>query len=613
MAGKKTLLIEAGDDEAANINYQVPVFHAYSTEDKKMSWDFFVQHYADEERQKLDSKLTWETPDGKRHVGHQGPEGSKIKGILYPRSQALGGCTAHNAMVTVYPHDADFDLIGNLTGDKTWNGPNMRRLFTKLEQLNYPAASEEGHGKEGFLSTSLTDPAVGVSDQKMMSMAFGAANVMNNGAVSDSAVTDFLTGDLNRLTPDRETAEGLFSIPLAIKDGKRSGSRDAVMNVYTAKTADGKKKYPLHIALNTLATKVIFEKAGGKPRATGVEVLKGKYLYKASPSNTGAKGSPGKYTAEKEVILSGGTYNSPQLLKLSGIGPAEELKKHNIPVLVDLPGVGTNLQDHMEIGVTHELPSAFDVIKDCTFGVGGIENDPCIEKWKRNEGVYGQSNGFIFAALKKSEKNHEDKDFGAIPDLFLFGGLANFRGYYPGYSNDVYRHNNWTWVVLKAHTANNAGKVTLRSADPTEPPNILFNFFDAGTSDAAVRDVKAMTDAVKLARRLTIAGTDGKASGTFKPEGGPIKEMIPGLKTESDEQIGNYVKNEAWSHHASCTNPIGADDDKNAVLDSKFRVRGVEGLRVVDASVFPRIPGFFVAVPVYMVGEKAAESILEGK
>jgi choline dehydrogenase len=195
----------------------------------------------------------------------------------------------------------------------------------------------------------------------------------------------------------------------------------------------------------------------------------------------------------------------------------------------------------------------------------------------------------------------------------LFGGLASFRGYYPGYSNDVYRHRNWTWVVLKAHTGNNAGKVTLRSADPREPPNILFNFFDAGEPEAGRRDVRAMAEAVELGRRLTIAGTDGKAQGTSIPPGGPIREMIPGHHVRTMEELEQYVKDESWSHHASCTNPIGRDDDKMAVLDSKFRVRGVEGLRVVDASSFPRIPGFFVAVPIYMISEKAAESILEGK
>jgi len=257
-----------------------------------------------------------------------------------------------------------------------------------------------------------------------------------------------------------------------------------------------------------------------------------------------------------------------------------------------------------------KCPHLSKLSENCNFA---HENDPCLDQWKKKEGTYGQSNGFVFAAIKKSSQAHHDKEFGHIPDLFLFGGPAAFRGYYPGYSNDVYRRNNFTWVVLKAHTGNNAGKVTLRSADPREPPHVLFNFFDAGEPKAGERDVRAMVEGVELGRQLTQAGIDGKVSGTSVPEGGPVREILPGHHRRSQQELEDYVKNESWSHHASCTNPIGAEGDKNAVLDSKFRVRGVEGLRVVDASVFPRIPGFFVAIPTYMVGEKAADSILEGK
>jgi choline dehydrogenase len=347
----------------------------------------------------------------------------------------------------------------------------------------------------------------------MLSLAFGAASVMSKGAVSDTAITDFLTGDLNRYTPDRDDAEGLFSIPLAIKDGKRSSSRDLVLEVYNARHQDGRRNYPQEIALTRSPPEVTFSKIGDKPKVTGVEVLKGKYLYKASPSSTGEPGIPGKYHASQEVILSGGAFNSPQLLKLSGIGPKQELKRHNITVLVDLPGIGTNLQDHTEIGVTHEMPTPFEVVEKCKFRQ---HDDPCLEEWRENKGVYGQSNGFIFTAIKKSFQAHKDKDFGTIPDLFLFGGVAAFRGYYPGYSKGVYRHANWTWVVLKACTANNVGKITLRSSNPLDPPNILFNFFDAGEQEAGKRDVHAMAEGVALSRRLTLARRR-QSSGYIQP------------------------------------------------------------------------------------------------
>jgi choline dehydrogenase len=149
--GRKTLLTEAGDDQGYNINYEVPAFHAYSTEDSKMSWGFYVEHYDNAERQQMESKLTWEKPDGRKHVGHTDAEGSKIKGILYPRSTTLGGCTAHNAMVSVYPHEKDWEYIANITGDHTWKARNMRRLFEKMERLNYATPSTDGHGGTAFL------------------------------------------------------------------------------------------------------------------------------------------------------------------------------------------------------------------------------------------------------------------------------------------------------------------------------------------------------------------------------------------------------------------------------------------------------------------------------
>ena len=117
LAGHKTLLIEAGDDQGANQNYTVPAFSARSSEDANLSWNFFVKHYADETRQARDYKTTYETPDGREYTGLSPPAGSTMKGTLYPRTGTLGGCTAHNALIAVYPHQSDFENIQKLTGD----------------------------------------------------------------------------------------------------------------------------------------------------------------------------------------------------------------------------------------------------------------------------------------------------------------------------------------------------------------------------------------------------------------------------------------------------------------------------------------------------------------
>jgi choline dehydrogenase len=341
-------------------------------------------------------------------------------------------------------------------------------------------------------------------------------------------------------------------------------------------------------------TKVTFDQTASLPRATGVEFLDGQYLYKASPKSRGASGTPGTATASREVIVAGGTYNSPQLLKLSGVGPSDELKKFGIPVVVDLPGVGTNLQDHYEINVQGKAPDDFSALNGCTFGGGS--NDPCLDRWRTsvlgNRGIYA-SPGLGAAMFYKSTATARDEY-----DVFVFGGPVNFRGYFPGYSFNATAEHDWfTWAILKAHPRNNAGAVTLRSADPLDVPDITFNYFDTGSGDYAA-DITALSEAVGLARD------------SFKRQLVPIDEVLPGQSVTSEEAIADYVKDTAWGHHASSTCPIGADDDPMAVLDSSFRVRGTAGLRVVDASVFPRIPGTFTAVSTYMAAEKAADVIL---
>jgi choline dehydrogenase len=555
--------------------------------------------------------MTWETPSKSLYVGKNPPTGSKMKGIFYPRSGTLGGCTTHNAMVAVYPHDSDWSHIVNITGDKSWNPANMRKIYERMEAVEYGTKGTPGHGYEGWLATSKPPISLAQNDETLLTIGITAAGVISRNASEEADnIQKVFDGDMNSPNPARDASEGIWLIPLTVKGGtpgKRAGSRDFIMSVYNAKDEKGAKKYPLDIALDTLVTRVLFSTTEKKPRATGVEVVKGKYLYRASPRSKASTDLAGaarsQVRASKEVILAAGAYNSPQLLKLSGIGPKDELAKHNIPLKVDLPGVGTNLQDHFEIGTTNRQADGFQVVDKCTFGAS---EDPCLEYWRKGEGAYGRSNGFIFGIIKKSSVAHLDPVYGNDPDLFLFGGIAAFRGYYPKYSQDVYQHKDWTWVVLKAHTANRAGVVRLKSADPFDTPDISFNYFDAGSKEAGSSDVTAMSEAVTLARQIQQKVTLPKAPTT------PVfTETLPGASTPSNSTaMEDYIKSESWSHHASCTCAIGAESDPMAVLDSKFRVRGVESLRVVDASVFPRIPGFFVALPTYMIGEKAADSIL---
>lgn len=596
LAGHKTLLIEAGDDQGDSYNYTVPAFSAKSSEDEAMAWNFFVRHYADDEQQARDFKTTYTTPGGGEYTGLNPPEGSTIKGTLYPRAGTLGGCTAHNALITVYPHQSDFDSIASLTGDSSWSADNMRKYFTRLENTGYLLPITPGHGRDGWLHTDVAPVSLILQDAQLLSLFLGGAFALGNLTNTIFNLATLIASDINKDSASRDTKPGYYQIPLASEDAHRNGPREFLLAVHDATTSSGAKKYPLDIRTNCFVTKVTFDNSSSEPVATGVEFLDGQHLYRASPrSSPSNTGTPGSATASREVIVAGGVYNSPQLLKLSGIGPESELSAHGIPVLVDLPGVGTNLQDHYEISVQGHTPKDYSILKGCTFA-DSPSDDPCLARWENpilgNHGIYASAGSG--AAMLHTSKQASSADF----DLFVFGAPANFRGYFPGYANEaVARHDWFTWTVLKAHPRNSAGTVTLRSSDPLDVPAITFNYFNSTASAAA--DLDTLTEGVQLARDA------------FTRQLVPIEEVLPGEDITSREQIHQYAKDTAWGHHASCTCPMGPDDDEMAVLDSKFRVRGVRGLRVVDASVYPRIPGTFTALSTYMVAEKAAEDILE--
>ena len=344
----------------------------------------------------------------------------------------------------------------------------------------------------------------------------------------------------------------------------------------------------LHIELHALATRVLFD---ADNRAIGVEYLKGERLYRAHPDASSGAGEPRVINARREVILAGGAFNTPQLLMLSGIGAREALDRHGIPMRLELPGVGRNLQDRYEVGVIHRMSfEHWNILEGVTFS----RDDAAYRDWaEKREGLY-TSNGAVLAAILKSRPERP------LPDLFCFALVGLFGGYFPGYSSPtVTRPNYLTWAILKAHTQNRAGEVVLRSADPRDTPLINFHYFEEG-SDAAGEDLDSVVAGIRFVRRLTAQ---------LKTEGLIAEEEEPGDARQSDEELKDYVRTRAWGHHASCSCPIGPRED-GGVLGSDFRVHGTEGLRVVDASVFPRIPGFFIASAVYMVAEKAADVIL---
>jgi choline dehydrogenase-like flavoprotein len=570
-AGYTVIVLEAGGD-AKPATYDVPAFHPLATEDPALRWDFFVHHYDDPAKEEKDPNYEKEP-----------------KAFWYPRSGTLGGCTAHNAMILVYPQQADWDQIADLTGDPSWRADRMRQYFERIENCRHRPVDRllakiginpSRHGYDGWLPTEKPAPADAIADDKIRRViAKSIANVLKEFKLPRASRLEGL-GDPNDWRVVTHDEIGARYVPLTTDGHQRIGTRERLL------AAAASSKGALKIELNALATQVILD---DNKRATGVAYLKGERLYQAHANPSSAPGEPMRVLARREVILAGGAFNTPQLLMLSGIGPADELKKWNIEVRVALANVGKNLQDRYEVAVVNRMPEPWDMLRDAKF----TTTDPPYQKWaSQRRGVYA-TNGSLLSVVARSTPGQPSAD------LFCYALLADFRGYKPGYSKRLSENPNClTWVVLKGHTNNVAGEVTLASTDPRVRPAINFKYFEDG-SGGSEEDLAAVVNGIVLVRRMT-AGLKEQLGMT---------EELPGPDCATDEQLKTFVKTHAWGHHASCTCKIGPET-RGGVLGSDFRVHGTQGLRVVDASVFPRTPGLFIVSAIYMIGEKAAEAII---
>ncbi|MGC1276217.1 MAG: GMC family oxidoreductase, partial [Planctomycetaceae bacterium] len=600
-AGFRVLLLEAGDDHDGPI-HEVPGFHGYASQHPAMRWDFWVRHHADEQARRRDSKYHERFPkDG----------GPVVDGVLYPRASALGGCTAHHALIMVYPHDGDWRRIAELTGDAGWSPDAMRTHFRTIEACRYrPRAADDsvanGHGFLGWLPTEWPDAKLLADDPDLRTVLVSAVaqhwQDRNRTAERRSARTtspnevrwrslgfsDSL--DLNAADGVASGEEGVYLVPLSTDRGRRSGTRERILDVA--------RRHPDRLKVELCATVTKIELEGDSPtRATGVTYHKGERLYGAAPAPATGRAEPGSpiaVRAKREVILAAGVFNTPQLLMLSGIGPREQLRESGIEVRVPLEGVGRRMQDRYEVTVVSRMARQFSLL----FG-GHLDpdrdDDPHLRRWHDSRGGPYTGTGALLAIVRRSKPDLPE------PDLFLFGMPLFFGGYYPDYHRDVLArgHDVFTWAILKGHTANREGTVRLRSGDPFDPPIIDFNYFPNGDADP---DLTALVEAVRFVRSMSAPPSDAHRL--------VRDELQPGDGVRSDAQVAAWIRDEAWGHHACGTCAIGADDDETAVLDARCRVRGVAGLRVVDASIFPWIPGFFLALPIYMAAEKVSRDIL---
>lgn len=436
----------------------------------------------------------------------------------------------------------------------------MRKYWTKLERNAYLPAGTPGHGFDGWLSTVIGDSRWTTSetttDAPMRAIA-EAIVVATGGNASD--LPALAARDMNALDPDRDQTTGVFSLAThADREGRRSGT-----NTYLKATLAHAAKYPLTIQLDTLVTRVLFRPGAEEPTAIGVEYLQGKSLYAADPRHDPAlEGKTGRVLANKEVIIAGGAFNSPQILKLSGIGPRAELERFGIPVVKDLPGVGERLADNYEGQIIALAARPLTRVPHIT----------------------------VMLKTPTAPKHR---------NMYAYCTSFSYEGYWPGFPND-YGPEQYECAFAHMNPKSQAGYVRLRSANPRDTPDINLRFFETRADE----DLEEMLDGVKILRGALRAAGEGV---------NPFDEIspCPGVNsTCSDEAQKEVLKLQAHSHHPTSTCAIGGDDDVMAVLDSKFRVRGVKNLRVVDASAFPVLPGAFPVCPTMMLGEKASEDIL---
>ena len=535
--GLKVLLIDAGSDPRANKHYQVPAFHALATEDPELRWDYFVEHFSD------------------RDLAHMDEKYAADKGIFYPRASAIGGCTAHHAMITVYPDPSDWDDIADTTRDESWRSDNMWRYFdrcrdgnafgwlaieattvatvlsaardTTVDEILLAAVAHAPHRPKGLLRRLFDS----IRD------LFGAAEE----PIFDPNHVDCVNGD----------REGLYRIPLSTKGGRRNGVTELIYGTRDHPTY-GKN---LTIWENALVTKVKFSNG----RAEGLEYLQRKGAYRADRDATKGDWSQlpqdlPTVTATREIILAAGAFNTPQLLMNSGIGPAPDLAAQGINVIADRPGVGANLQDRYEIPVINQLDHEFTLLAGYDFS--GDPDDQGFREWDDRKTGFYATNGGTIAIMRRSGETP-----GPNCDLFIFGIPGEFAGYRLGYSEAIRTpegRSRFSWIILKAHTSNR-GKVRLRTTDPRDPPVINFQSFgDGGWDDDP--DLRALQWGVDLVRGFM---------DPLRKLGSTKGEYLPDV-ARTGQTLSEFIKTRAWGHHASCTCRIGDPADKDGFSTAAF-------------------------------------------
>jgi len=488
-------------------------------------WDLFIQ---------MPAALTY--PIGSRFYDWQyqsDPEPNMDgRQVYHARGKVLGGSSSINGMIFIRGNAMDYEKWAKDPGMSTWDYAHCLPYFKRSESRT--AGTGDYRGGEGPLHLE-----TGPCTNPLFGAFFNAAKEAGYP----------LTDDVNGY---QQEGFGMFDRNI------RNGERWSASRAYLHPVMDRKN---LTVLCNALTTKILMQ---GK-RATGVEYRRGGQLHHVSAA---------------EVICCGGAFNSPHLLQLSGIGPADVLTSAGVPVIHDLPGVGQNLQDHLEVYVQYACKKPVSVWPALRW-----YNKPWVGlQWLLFKKGPASTNHFEGGGFIRSNEEvaYPNLQFHFLPVAIRYDGTSPSGGH--GYQ-----------VHVGPMNSDARGSVNIRSGDPMEKPAIRFNYL------STEQDKREWVEAVRCARNIL----NQPAMNVFN--GG---ELSPGPAVDSDAQILDWVRRDAETAlHPSCTCKMGTD--AMAVVDPlTMRVHGTEGLRVVDASVMPYVTNGNLYAPVMMIAEKAADLII---
>ncbi len=452
--------------------------------------------------------------------------------LYWPRGKGLGGSSSINGMIYIRGHARDYDTWRQL-GLDGWGFADVLPYFKRAE--GFEGEQDDFHGGEGPLN---------VSTHRSPNPLFRA--FIDAGRQAGYPVTNDFNG---------AQQEGFGRYDFTIKDGRRWSAASA----YLTPILD---RANLTVVTGATVMRVLFEKT----RAYGVEYAR--------------KGQAERALADSEVILCGGALASPQILMLSGVGPADYLKRFDIPMVANLPGVGENLQDHLDAQVMFECTqpiTLFEYSKPLKQVMTGLNYMFFGQGAGRTQGL--ESGAFI-----KSRPDLEVPDLQSHFIIALVMSHTQIKADRHGFMAHV--------CQLRPESR---GYVRLKSANPLADPLIQPNYL------ATEEDRRAMREGVKILRDVFLQPA-------FDPYRGP--EVWPGPSVRTDADVDAFIRRTAETiYHPVGTCKMGSEGDAQAVVDTHCRVRGVQGLRIVDASVMPTLVGGNTNAPTIMIAEKVADHI----